>query len=128
MGSEQLRQIIIPELEHDNREIIILSVVYITDSAGHIYEVRLLENQFEHASKLGEEVSDSRRDKNVIYRGVNRAGETLETLRLMRDLKLAKDAVKMGINSEKTVSNLKAIIEKNRSLMTLLEERCAMMV
>lgn len=50
----------------------------------------------------------------MIFRGVNRAGETLETLRLMRDLKLFKKSVRMGINSEKTVSNLKSIIEKNR--------------
>ena len=38
----------------------------------------------------------------------------------MRDLKLAKTSVRMGINTDKTVSNLKSIIEKNRELMTLL--------
>jgi len=38
----------------------------------------------------------------------------------MRDLKLVKNSVRMGINREKTVANLKSIIEKNRELMTML--------
>jgi len=38
----------------------------------------------------------------------------------MRDLKLVKNNVRMGINREKTVANLKSIIEKNRELMTML--------
>jgi len=45
----------------------------------------------------------------------------------MRDLKLVKNNVRMGINREKTVANLKSIIEKNRELM-MLEEQCTMMV
>ena len=106
----------------------ILSVVYVTDSAGNIYEIQLLDNQYESVKKLNEEEHDSRRDKNVIFRGVNRAGETLETLRLMRDLKMSKAAVQMNINTEKTVPNLKSIIEKNRELMTLLEQQSAVMV
>ena len=128
LQGEQLSQIIIPELEHDNREIMILSLVYLTDSAGNIFEVQLLDNQYESVKRLNEEEHDARRDKNVIFRGVNRAGETLETLRLMRDLKLSKAAVPMNINTEKTVANLKSIIERNRELMTLLEQQSAVMV
>jgi hypothetical protein len=40
----------------------------------------------------------------------------------MRDLKLKMQIMKMGINTEKSVGNLKSIIEKNRQLMTFLEE------
>lgn len=110
LGVDHLTQIIVPELEHDNREIIILEVLYLTDTAGRVYEVKLLENKFEPVNKMGEEESEGRKDKNVIFRGVNRAGETLETLRLMRDLKVTKLSMRMGINTEKTVSNLKSII------------------
>ena len=128
IGTEHLSQIIIPQLQHDNREVIILSALYLSDTAGKIYEVKLLENQFQPIQKLGEEDQDSRKDKNVIFRGVNRAGETLETLRLMRDLKVTKMSMRMGVNTEKSVGNLKSIIEKNRQLMTLLEQQSAMMV
>ena len=81
----------------------------------------MLENQYEYLQRLGnEEDYDPRKDKNVIFRGVNRAGETLESLRLMRDLKISSQQMQMGVNTEKSVSNLKSIIEKNRELMTLL--------
>ncbi len=42
LGIDHLAQIIVPELEHDNREIIILEVLYLTDTAGRVYEVKLL--------------------------------------------------------------------------------------
>ena len=74
IGTDHLTQIIIPELEHDNREIIILSVMYLTDTAGKVYEVKLLENQYEHVQKIGDDDHDARKDKNVIFRGVNQAG------------------------------------------------------
>ena len=64
---------------------------------------------------------DGRGEKSVIFRGVNRVGETLESLKLMRDLKLKTQVLKMGINADKSVGNLKSIIEKNRQIMTLLE-------
>lgn len=41
---------------------------------------------------------------------------------------MTKLEMRMDINTEKTVSNLKSIIEKNRDLMTLLEEQSVMMV
>lgn len=59
---------------------------------------------------------------------MNRVGESLETLRLMRDLKLKMQIMKMGINTEKSVGNLKSIIEKNRQLMTFLEEQNAVII
>jgi len=36
--------------------------------------------------------------------------------------------MKMGINTEKSVGNLKSIIEKNRQLMTFLEEQNAVII
>ena len=105
----------------------ILAVLYVTDSAGHIFEIKLLENQYEYVRKLNEDEQGGRRDKNVIFKGVNRAGDMLQTLKLMRDLKMSKMAVKMDVNMEKTVPNLKSIIEQNRQFMTLLEQQSAMM-
>ena len=40
---------------------------------------------------------------------------------------MSKMAVKMDVNMEKTVPNLKSIIEQNRQFMTLLEQQSAMM-
>ena len=120
LPGHQLTQIIIPELEHENREIIILSTIYLADSAGAVYEVSLLDNQCDYSRKLGQD-DDGRGEKSVIFRGVNRVGETLESLKLMRDLKLKTQVLKMGINADKSVGNLKSIIEKNRQIMTLLE-------
>ena len=120
LPGHQLTQIIIPELEHENREIIILSTIYLADSAGAVYEVSLLDNQCDYSRKLGQD-DDGRGEKSVIYRGINRVGETLESLKLMRDLKLKTQVLKMGINADKSVGNLKSIIEKNRQIMTLLE-------
>ena len=120
LPGHQLTQIIIPELEHENREIIILSTIYLADSAGAVYEVSLLDNQCDYSRKLGQD-DDGRGEKSIIFRGVNRVGETLESLKLMRDLKLKTQVLKMGINADKSVGNLKSIIEKNRQIMTLLE-------
>ena len=120
LPGHQLTQIIIPELEHENREIIILSTIYLADSAGAVYEVSLLDNQCDYSRKLGQD-DDGRGEKSVIFRGINRVGETLESLKLMRDLKLKTQVLKMGINADKSVGNLKSIIEKNRQIMTLLE-------
>ena len=64
----------------------------------------------------------------MIFRGVNRVGDCFETLRLMRDLKMSKMAVKMGVNTEKSVSNLKAILAQNQELKNMREEQSAMMV
>jgi len=47
---------------------------------------------------------------------------------LMRDLKLKTQTMKMGINADKSVGNLKSIIEKNRELMTFLEEQNAVII
>ena len=33
----------------------ILAVLYVTDSAGHIFEIKLLENQYEYVRKLNED-------------------------------------------------------------------------
>ena len=120
LPGHQLTQIIIPELEHENREIIILSTIYLADSAGAVYEVSLLDNQCDYSRKLGQD-DDGRGEKSIIFRGINRVGETLESLKLMRDLKLKTQVLKMGINADKSVGNLKSIIEKNRQIMTLLE-------
>ena len=49
-----------------------MSVLYVSDSAGGVYEVKLLENQSEYVKKMGED--EDRKDKNVIFRGVNKSG------------------------------------------------------
>ena len=41
---------------------------------------------------------------------------------------MSKMAVKMGVNTEKSVSNLKAILAQNQELKNMLEEQSAMMV
>lgn len=57
----------------------------------------------------------------MIFRGVSRVGESLQTVQLMRDLKMRSTVSRMRINAEKSIGNLKSIIEKNRELMTELE-------
>jgi hypothetical protein len=103
-------------------------VLYLVDSAGKTYEVRLLENKFEAVKVAGEEADGQRGDKAVIFRGVSRTGEALQTVRLMRDLKVSTSLARMGVNTEKTIPNLKAILEKNRELMTMLEHENVMIV
>jgi hypothetical protein len=98
IGTEQLKEIIMPELEHDNREILFLFVVYLVDSLGRIYEVKLLENKFEFLQKMSEEESDNRRDKNIIFKGVNRSSDSLQTIKLMRDLKITSSNIKMNVS------------------------------
>jgi hypothetical protein len=121
IGTAAIREIILPDLEHDNRQIIILFVAYLADSLGRIFEVRLLENKVEYLQLLSEEEQNDRKDKNVIFKGVNRIGESLETIKLMRDLKITTASSRMQVNMEKSIPNLKSIIEKNRQIMTLLE-------
>lgn len=91
------------------------------DSLGRIYEVKLLENKFEFLQKMSEEESDSRRDKNIIFKGVNRSSDSLQTIKLMRDLKITSSNIKMNVSLEKNVPNLKSIVEKNREMMAMLE-------
>ena len=50
-----------------------------------------------------------------------RIGESLQTVQLMRDLKITSSFSRMDIVADKTIPNLKSILEKNRELMTLLE-------
>lgn len=53
----------------------LLFVVYLVDSMGNIYEIKLLENAVEHCGVLGASSNeDDGRHTNVIYRGVNRVG------------------------------------------------------
>jgi hypothetical protein len=59
---------------------------------------------------------------------VSRTGEALQTVRLMRDLKVSTSLGKMSISTEKSIPNLKSILEKNRELMTMLEHQNVMVV
>lgn len=44
----------------------------------------------------------------------------MQTVKLTRDLKITTALWKMNIVADKTIPNLKSIIEKNRELMTVL--------
>lgn len=56
----------------------------------------------------------------MIFKGVSRVGESLQTVQLMRDLKIRSSFTPMRVNTKKSISNLKQIIEQNRELMTML--------
>jgi hypothetical protein len=103
-----------------------LFVVYLVDTAGRVYELRLLENKFEAVKVTGDEGDAQRGDKAVIFRGVSRVGEVLQTVRLMRDLKVSTSLARMAVDTGKSIPNLKAILEKNRELMTMLEHQNVM--
>ena len=46
----------------------------------------------------------------MIFKGVSRLGESLQTVQLMRDLKMKSSVSRMRINGDKSKGNLKAII------------------
>lgn len=49
-----INEIIIPEIEHENRELLYLFVIYLVDSSGKTYELKLLENKFEAVKISGD--------------------------------------------------------------------------
>ena len=79
-----------------------------------------LGDQIEFISILGRQEDLS--DKSVTFRGVSRAGEGLMKVALKKDFKIASTLCVLGVDMGKSLSNLKAIIEQNRTLMTQLEE------
>lgn len=47
----------------------------------------------------GDDDGEGRKEKGVIFKGVNKNGDILETLKLMRDLKMSKTSSRMSINT-----------------------------
>lgn len=47
----------------------------------------------------GDEGEGQRGDKAVIFRGVSRSGEALQTVKLMRDFKVSTSLGRMAINT-----------------------------
>jgi hypothetical protein len=70
--------------------------------------VRLLENRVEAVTQLGKQEEEMNR--NVIFRGVNRVNDGVESITLMRDLKMSSKLMRFGVDMSKTVTNLKSIL------------------
>lgn len=55
-------------------------------------------------------------NSNIIFQGVHNFNGILEMVTLWTDLKCTKNSKKMTVNTEKTVNNLKNIIDNNRKV------------
>ena len=115
------RQILIPELQHDNRQLIFLFLIYLIDSYGRVLQFNLIDNKIQPVRTLGSQ--GSRGDKGVAFRGVSRGSEGLNMITLKNDLKISSTLSRYGASMEKSVNNLKGILEKNRALMSMLEQQ-----
>jgi hypothetical protein len=81
--------------------------VYIISKEGGIYSINLLKNSTE--PKPLSNIAD-KRERDVIYRGVNKLAASFELVSLWRDLKCTSEFKKMDMNMEPTVGNIKNIL------------------
>lgn len=80
-----LSDIFIPETQYENKKLSLNSQIYISTKEGTIYSLNLLKNSTE--PRLLTEVHGEKKERDVIYRGVNRLQNGFELVSLWRDLK-----------------------------------------
>ena len=67
-----------------------------------------------------DEIVPDGNNRAIIYQGVNGYNDKLEVITLWNDLRCTKSVKKMGVNLEKSIPNIKKIIECNRKVTRLL--------
>ena len=91
---------------------------------GQTYEISLLDSKIELLEGTAFEAKNLR---NVLYQGVNGVNDNVEVITLWHDLKCTKRVVSMGVSLEKSIPNLKKIIELNRKVHSVIEMEYAIL-
>lgn len=107
LAGSSLADIYVPETQYENKKLSITSRVYITTTDGSIFSLNLLKSSTEAKSLSGNE---EKKNRDVIFRGVNKLQSSFELVSLWRDLKCTSEIKKMDTNIEPTVSNIKNIL------------------
>jgi hypothetical protein len=117
-AAQPFAEVIIPETEYDNKKVSLTSKVFVVGASNGIFAIDLLEGAAEARVVASWE---NRRERDVIFKGVNKLARGFEVVTLWKDLKCTSEIKKMNINLEQTVENVKGILEENRNLHAWLE-------
>jgi hypothetical protein len=80
-----LIDVIVPETEYDNKKLSVTSNVFVCTSKGCIYSINLLSNGSEAKPMIS--WGGDRKERDIIFKGVNKLPKGFELVSVYRDLK-----------------------------------------